>query len=71
MNYKGILVLAGMALMASPAAAAEQSAKARGQEKAYCFKYATDTGSRISRLECRTKKEWARLGVDVDELLGK
>ena len=72
MSYKGIVVLASVTLMASPAAA-EQSAKARPAtpEKTYCLQYSLDTGSRINRTECRTKKDWARLGVDVDELTRK
>jgi len=72
MRYKGIVVLAGMALTTAPAAA-EQSGKARPAtpEKTYCLQYSLDTGSRINRTECRTKKDWARLGVDVDELTRK
>jgi hypothetical protein len=72
MSYKGIVVLASVTLMASPAAA-EQSAKARPAtpEKTYCLQYSQDTGSRINRTECRTKKDWARIGVDIDELTRK
>jgi len=72
MSYKGIVVLASVTLMASPAAA-EQSAKARPAtpEKTYCLQYSLDTGSRINRTECRTKKDWARIGVDIDELTRK
>ena len=72
MSYKGIAVLAAVMLMASPAAA-QQSGKGRKApaEKTYCLQYSLDTGSRINRTECRTKEEWARLGVDVDELTDK
>jgi hypothetical protein len=74
MYCKSIPILAGLAMMASPAAAAQPPAsksRPQVQEKTYCFQYATDTGSRINRTECKTKTEWARLGVDVDELLAK
>lgn len=72
MASKSIMVFAGLALIASPAVAAEQSAsKARPPEKTYCFQFALDTGSRINRTECKTKREWALVGVDVDELLAK
>jgi hypothetical protein len=72
MRYKAIAILTGAALLAVPAAA-EQSGKARPAtpEKTYCLQYSQDTGSRISRTECRTKKEWARIGVDIDELMRK
>ena len=35
----------------------------------YCFDYFLQTGTRISRSECKTKAEWANFGVDVDEVL--
>ena len=70
MQYKAILIVAGAALMGAPAAA-EQSAKPRPAEKTYCLRYAQDTGSHLTRTECRTKKQWAQLGVDVDELTDK
>jgi hypothetical protein len=62
-----ILIGLGVALVGSPAAAAGKSANP-AQEKKYCLQYSTDTGSRINRVECRTRKEWAKLGVYVDEL---
>jgi len=73
MYSKGILVLAGLTLTASPTMATEQSAKSqpRAQEKTYCLQLEATTGSRINRTECRTKKEWSQLGIDVDELLAK
>ncbi len=74
MFSKSILALAGLMLITSPAAAAEQPAnkgQPRAPEKTYCLKYVADTGSRLSRTECRTKEEWALSGIDVDELLAK
>ena len=58
-----------VSLMAVPAAA--QSAgkgRAADKEQVYCLQFSSETGSRISRLECKTKKEWQRLGIDLDEL---
>jgi hypothetical protein len=37
----------------------------------YCIEYEKIVGSRISQTECRTKKAWADLGIDVDEMLKK
>jgi hypothetical protein len=71
-------VLASVALsfiLASAATAApagkqdsRQSGNAAGQT--YCIQTEA-TGSRHAKVECRTKEEWSRLGVDVDELLKK
>jgi hypothetical protein len=72
MISKRILALAGLTLIASPAAAAEKSAsKTQGSERTYCLQLEPITGSRISRTECKTKKDWALVGIDVDELLAK
>lgn len=73
MYFKTILILAGVATMTAPATAQQSADKNRPQvqEKTYCFQYTSETGSRINRLECKTKREWARVGVDVDEMLGK
>jgi len=55
------------------AAAAQKTANAPAQASAlqYCITYEPITGSRIGRTECKTKAQWADLGVDVDELLKK
>ena len=34
----------------------------------YCIKFDASTGSRIPKTECRSKSEWAQLGINVDEL---
>lgn len=60
------LVLAAPASVASAA----PNKPARDQQK-YCIQYEQDTGSRINRVECKTKAEWAKLGVYVDELTKK
>jgi len=43
----------------------------QGETKTYCLQLEATTGTRIGHTECRTKKEWAALGIDVDELLAK
>ena len=53
-------------ILAVPAANAAAAPKAKDQPK-YCFQYEQDTGSRINRIECKTRAEWARLGVYVDD----
>jgi hypothetical protein len=48
----------------APAAAAAAAGSA--QVKKYCIKVEAFTGSRISKSECKSKADWAREGVDVD-----
>ena len=67
------LVVLSLVLGAAPASAANSSAKpaaAKDQTK-YCIRFEAFTGSRISKTECRTRAEWARQGVDVDEVLAE
>ena len=67
------LIVLSLVLGAAPAAAAESTAKkatAQDQTK-YCIQLEAFTGSRISKTECLTREDWARLGVNVDEALGK
>ena len=77
MSGKLLIIGSAVFLAATPAYARldkTPQGKSVGQTeltRKYCFKFNSDTGSRISRQECRTKKEWQRLGVDVDELLKK
>jgi len=60
------LLFTATALTAAPN---DKPAKpAKPAERQYCLKFAEDTGSHLTRLECRTKKEWKQLGVDVDEI---
>ena len=68
-----LLATVGLGLLfvstAALAAPNDKPAKpAKPAERQYCFKFANDTGSHLTRMECRTKKEWKQLGVDVDEL---
>ena len=74
MHCKALLAFTACALIASQATAQQAgSAKNRGQarEKNYCIQFEPDTGSRISRTECKTKKEWSKLGIRIDDLLKK
>lgn len=67
------LAVLSLALGTASAAAADSTAKktvARDQTK-YCIQVEPTTGSRISTTECRTKAEWERVGVNLDELLAK
>ncbi|MEO8546855.1 MAG: hypothetical protein ABI422_00670 [Sphingomicrobium sp.] len=52
---------------ANPSAASSNSAKAAGtQDKKYCIQYDDIVGSRIrGKMECKTKADWAREGIDV------
>ena len=62
-------------LIATPAVAAQTSAKAGSatkasegaQERKYCIQYEPIVGSRVAaRKACKTKAEWARDGIDVE-----
>ena len=71
-----LILIAAAALITAPATAkgtdaTPKAGKASASEQKYCIEYEKMTGSRVSRQECRTKKEWAEEGVDVDELLKK
>jgi Ni/Co efflux regulator RcnB len=73
-----LIIAALAAFVATPAAAAgnSQSAPAKESRAAadkskatkYCLTYERTTGSRIEKTECRTKAEWAQLGVNLDDL---
>lgn len=74
MRIRHALVAVTVAALAGPAIAADAEAKApqdRGRANAtkYCIEYEQVTGSRITKSECLTKAEWAKRGIDVDEVL--
>ena len=72
MRYITKLALLSLILAASPAAAGPARNEAAGQDRTkYCIAIEAATGSRINKVECRTKSEWAQLGVDVDEISKK
>ena len=64
--FKFVALSVLLAVQATNAVAAPPKAKAQDQQK-YCFQYEQDTGSRINRIECKTRAEWARIGVYVDD----
>jgi hypothetical protein len=68
----------GAILAAVPATAADTSANstnakstAAGTAKGptYCIKNEPLSGTRMSTTACKSKAEWAREGIDVDELV--
>lgn len=67
----------GAMLTAVPAAAADSPASpasakstkaAAGKQATYCIQYEPDTGSRIAATECKSKAQWEKEGVNVDQL---
>ncbi len=52
----------------SSAPASQPQAKPATQEKTYCTS-GTISGSRIVKQECKTKAQWAKEGVDINDLL--
>ena len=74
MKYSAVAAAFATLIIASPASAWNTAqgntvaAKPQAKAKTYCLQFGLDTGSRINRVECKTKREWAMLGVDVDDL---
>jgi hypothetical protein len=60
------LILASTA--ATAAASGKPDTKPSGDAQKFCITFADDTGSHLTRTECRTKKEWRQLGIDVDQM---
>ena len=73
MPYITKLALLSLIFTAAPAAAADpaKNQTAAQDRTKYCIEVEASTGSRINKMECRTKAEWAQLGVDVDQVLAK
>jgi hypothetical protein len=74
MNTKLVAATLGTILGAAPAAAWDkpQTTSAKpAAEKTYCMTFDSDTGSRVARVECRTKRDWKRLGVEVEAASSK
>ena len=75
MTYRAIAAALATLLFSSSASAWDNpqsnSLAAKPAEKTYCLQFSLDTGSRISRMECKTQRDGARLGVDVDNLSDK
>ena len=69
-----LFLIAATALIAGPATAkadndASKAGRTAASEQKYCLEYEKVTGSRVSKQECRTKKEWRAEGVNIDKML--
>lgn len=67
-------LVTAIALIAAPASAnvtadSSKAEKASASEQKYCLSYENVTGSRVSKQECKTKREWAKERVDIDKML--
>jgi hypothetical protein len=60
--------VAGAAAAHSPAADSSTQARPAAPEKTYCTS-GTITGSRVVKQECKTKAQWAKEGVDIEDLM--
>ena len=75
--YKLLSILALVAASApttaaTPTANTDQKAATKTvPAKKYCMQMDEMTGSRVRESECRTKEDWKRRGVDVDDLQAK
>jgi hypothetical protein len=69
------ILFATIALMAGPVSAKGNADSTKAVDKAsvseqkYCLSYDNITGSRVSKQECKTKREWAKDRVDIDKML--
>lgn len=66
----GFLCVSAASAAQSPqtnTAASEPTKPAKDQK--ICLSPGSDTGSNLKRVECRTKKEWRALGVEVGDLV--
>jgi len=67
-----LIIALGVIAAASPVSASVQDpvppgAPAGTPETKYCMHIEAITGSRIEKLKCWTRDEWAEQGVDVDK----
>ncbi|QNM83729.1 hypothetical protein H8M03_05250 [Sphingomonas sabuli] len=66
-----VALLVATSAAAAPVAAprtAKGPSAAPQKETVYCLTYEKTTGSRLEKSACKTKREWARERVDVDQL---
>ena len=66
----GMLVTATAAPAQQPTGNTVAKEQRAGANQTYCIEFKDDTGSHVSRRECRTRKDWKSRGVDVDEVQG-
>ena len=73
MAYKELIVALGMIVAASPVSAAIREPVLPGPsptdapDTRYCLRIEAITGSRIEKLKCWTRQEWAEQEVDLDK----
>ena len=66
------LILAASPLAATqPEADVAAGAPEAGPDALYCLRVDPFTGSRIERIKCWTREQWADQGVDVDKVWAK
>lgn len=77
MHSKSVAFAIGMLVTATAAPAQQPTGNTvapkeqrAGANQTYCIEFKDDTGSHVSRRECRTRKDWKSRGVDVDEVQG-
>jgi hypothetical protein len=61
-----LAIAANTTPQAQPAKAPETAAAKKSDVK-YCLTIEAGTGSRLAQKECRTRTEWAKLGVNIDK----
>ena len=63
-----VLVLAmSLAALPPPANSGVAGAPPGSPTTRYCLRIEPVTGSRIETIQCRTREEWAQLGLDIDQ----
>ena len=72
MALKEMAFALGLIAAAAPVSAAKHEepvagAPAAGPNAEYCMRIEAITGSRIEKVRCWTRQEWADRGVDVDK----
>ena len=78
MAYIQVGVAVSMILATATATAAPRATQAKGQSTTtsasadpnfkYCIESEPFTGSKVVKTECKTRAEWAKEGVNVDDL---
>lgn len=64
----GLVAASSPAATAQPTKPADKPSTQDPQQK-YCLKLERTTGSNVDRSGCRTKDEWRKLGINIDDLL--
>ncbi len=73
MAHKILIVAFSMIVAASPISAANPEpslatgAPTASPDAKYCMRIEAITGSRLEKVKCWTRDEWAEQGVDVDQ----